>query len=204
MHGFRMNQQAENVPEQEVDKAGAGAHYGVALEDLEGRVGHPQMNEPAANFEWDHMARQSQESADADSEAEEAKTAEPQSQASPSPQPEPLRTPPSNAHPGPNPDDLHREFQLTISRSHLNHQAYIERQAYYGPFIPDMRSIMAEDLESRVPLKGMADCKLGKEEVPLRIRQRRKERDAERAWVGLKGLWEMGQREKQRLGSPEK
>ena len=204
MHAFRMNQQAGEVPGWEIDKAGAGVGDGIALEDLERRVGHPQMEEPAADVQLDHMARQSQESADAGSKAEEAKPTEPHSQASPSPQPEPLRTPPSNAHPGPNHDDLRREFQLTISRSHLNHQAYIERQAYYGPFIPDMRSIMAEDLESRVPLKGMADCKLGKEEVPLRIRQRRKERDAERAWVGLKGLWEMGQREKERLGSPEK
>ncbi len=32
---------------------------------------------------------------------------------------------------------------------------------------------MAEDLELRVPVKGLADCQMEKGETPLRMRQRR-------------------------------
>lgn len=195
-HDLGMTQQAPDVPVREVAKEGVE----VGLEDLEKRVVIPETWGTAESSEWGFMARYPPRSAD--SEAEDEKVKETHSQAPPPTEPKVPPISPSNAEPPPHHDVRHREFQLTISRSHLNHQAYIERQAYYGPFNPNTRSIMAEDLESRVPLKGLADCKLGKEEVPLRIRQKRKEKDAEREWVGLKGLWAMGQREKERLGTP--
>ena len=64
----------------------------------------------------------------------------------------------------------YREFELHVTPSNMNHQAYIERQGYYGPFTPNRKTIMAEDLDGRVPLEGLIDCQVGKAEVPLRIR----------------------------------
>lgn len=193
-----VSQQAPDVP---VGKANQEGVEG-GLEDLERRGSVPETGETATGSEWGFMARDPPHARDP--EAGEEGEKETDSQASPSTEPESPPLPNSNADLRSHPNLRRLEFQLTISRSHLNHQAYIERQAYYGSFTPDTRTIMAEDLESRVPLKGLADCKLGKEEVPLRIRQKRTEKNAEREWVGLKGLWEMGQREKQRLGTPGK
>lgn len=195
-HGVETIQLAPDVPEKGVDKEGIAA----GLEGLEIKGGIPELGESTESPESGSMARYPQRSAD--SMGPEAKESEAHSQASSSTEPEIAPPSSSNAKPSPHHELQHREFQLTISRSYLNHQAYIERQAYYGSFTPDMRSIMAEDLESRVPLKGLADCRLGKEEVPLRIRQKRKEKDAERGWMGLKELWEIGRREKQRLETP--
>ena len=81
-----------------------------------------------------------------------------------------------------------REFELTVSRSLLNHQAYIERQGYYEGFNPDMKTLMAGDLKRRVPLEGYADCRLLREETPLRLRLKRK--DEKRREVSLRGMWE--------------
>ena len=47
----------------------------------------------------------------------------------------------------------------------------MERQGYYGEFIPDTKTIMGVDLEARVPLAGLSDCHVKKEEV-LRIKDR--------------------------------
>lgn len=69
-----------------------------------------------------------------------------------------------------------RDFELKITLSNMNHQAYIERQGYYGPFMANKRTIMAQDLDGRVPLEGLLDCRIGKLEVPLRIRIKRTER----------------------------
>lgn len=87
-----------------------------------------------------------------------------------------------------------REFELTVQKSIFNHQAYIERQAYYAGFNPDMRTIMAEDLKGRAPSEGYLDCNLNKPDVPLRIRLRRKEMPRQR--VDLMEMWEKGRRER--------
>ncbi|CAO1605444.1 hypothetical protein XANCAGTX0491_008962 [Xanthoria calcicola] len=87
-----------------------------------------------------------------------------------------------------------QEFQLTVEKSFFNHQAYIERQAYYAGFNPDMKTIMAEDLKDRVPLEGFLDCDLNKGDVPLRIRLKKKERNRSKA--SLKELWETGKMER--------
>lgn len=195
-HSAETTQLAPDVPEKGVGKEGIGA----GLEGLEKGWARPEVGESTRSAEWGFMARYPQRCAEP--KGEKVKESEAHSQASPSTEPEIAPPPSRNAQFYPHHELQQREFQLTISRSHLNHQAYIERQAYYGPFNPDLRSIMAEDLESRVPLWGLADCKLGKEEVPLRIRQKRKEEVAERGWVGLKELWEIGRREKQRLETP--
>ena len=69
----------------------------------------------------------------------------------------------------------YRDFELKITQSDTNHQAYIERQGYYGPFTPDKKTIMAKDLMGRVPLEGLLDCDITKPEVPLRMRIKRTE-----------------------------
>lgn len=82
-----------------------------------------------------------------------------------------------------------REFQLWVSPSHMNHQAYIERQGYYASFIPNRKTIMAEDLENRVPLAGLIDCRINKEEVPLRLRNKRQEKGLSEPF-SIRALWE--------------
>lgn len=82
-----------------------------------------------------------------------------------------------------------REFKLWVTPSHMNHQAYIERQGYYTEFVPDRKTLMAQDLEERVPLAGMIDCRIDKTEVPLRIRNRRKERGLPEPF-SIRAQWE--------------
>ncbi|KAI4251838.1 MAG: hypothetical protein LQ352_004629 [Teloschistes flavicans] len=85
-----------------------------------------------------------------------------------------------------------KEFELTIAQSLFNHQAYIERQGYYAGFNPDMKTIMAADLKGRVPLEGLADCRLSKTDVPLRQRLLKKERARPRQT--LREMWEAGRK----------
>ena len=57
---------------------------------------------------------------------------------------------------------------------------------------------MGIDLRGRVPVAGMADCRLEKQEVPLRIRIKRREEEEYRDWTSLGSLWEEGERERAR------
>ena len=82
-----------------------------------------------------------------------------------------------------------REFQLKISPSHMNHQSYMERQGYYAGFEPDRKTIMGADLEDRVPLAGLMDCHVKKEEVHLRIRDERKRNGFPQPF-SIRKLWE--------------
>ncbi len=101
--------------------------------------------------------------------------------------------PAPNVSPDPPTPMRRRELQLSISRSFTNHQAYIKRQGYYGGFIPNKKTIMAEDLEDRVPLEGMVDVSLSKAETPLRVRIKRQEKQAQRS-ISLRDMWEEGRR----------
>ncbi|KAL8713377.1 MAG: hypothetical protein Q9220_002576 [cf. Caloplaca sp. 1 TL-2023] len=92
------------------------------------------------------------------------------------------------------PPPTNRQLQLTVAKSVFNHQAYIERQAYYAGFNPDMKTIMAEDLKDRVPMEGLVDCNINKGDIPLRLRLKRKGQDRSR--VSLKEMWENGRRER--------
>ncbi|KAI9872220.1 MAG: hypothetical protein M1830_001899 [Pleopsidium flavum] len=87
-----------------------------------------------------------------------------------------------------------REFQVTADMSTFNHQAYIERQAHYGGFNVELKTIVAEDLAVSVPLLGLADISTKKVEVPFRIQTRRAEELARRKT--LKEIWEGGMRGK--------
>ena len=68
----------------------------------------------------------------------------------------------------PSTDPQYRSYELKIAPSNMNHQAYIERQGYYGPFVPNKKTMMAADLEGKVPLAGLVDCQIGKPEPPFR------------------------------------
>ena len=112
-----------------------------------------------------------------------------------------LPFPPSASYMQPAKPEPPREFHLTITRSVLNHHAYVQRQHYYGPFNLEWRSLMAADLKGRVPLEGMRDCDLGKPEKVLRFRLKMWEREREReradggrGSVGLREIWERGQK----------
>lgn len=89
-----------------------------------------------------------------------------------------------------------REFRLQISYSQGNHQEYIKRQAYYGGFKLDTSSIMAEDLEGRVPLEGMVDCAINKPEVPLWVMDMRRDKNKKVGMGSLRKIWEEGRRKR--------
>ena len=57
---------------------------------------------------------------------------------------------------------------------------------------------MGDDLEGRVPVVGMADCRLEKQEVPLRYRIKRRQEEDQGGWVSLGSLWDEGERERAR------
>lgn len=60
---------------------------------------------------------------------------------------------------------------------------------------------MGDDLEGRVPAAGMADCQLGKAEVPLRIRLKRQgeeDKGIRKSLGSLGSLWEEGEKERER------
>ncbi len=114
-----------------------------------------------------------------------------------------LPFPPSSSYMQPSKPEPPREFHLTITRSVLNHHAYVQRQHYYGPFNLEWRSLMADDLKGRVPVEGMRDCELGRPERVLRVRLKRWEREKEDAGKGRGGLreiWERGQKAKGEAG----
>lgn len=104
---------------------------------------------------------------------------------------------PHQAHSFPTEPEF-RAFCLKISRSLLDHQAYIERQGYYGRFNVDKMSMMAEDLQDRVPLEGMMDCQLRKPEVPLWVRDMKKDK-VTRSRPSLRQMWEEGRREREEV-----
>ena len=64
---------------------------------------------------------------------------------------------------------------------------------------------MAEDLEARVPVKGMMDCQISKGEAPLRVRMK-KNKDEDKEDKGnrtLRSLWEEGRREREEIASKD-
>ena len=89
-----------------------------------------------------------------------------------------------------------RHLELYISHSTHNHAAYIARQHYNSRFQLNTRTVMGSDLQNRVPVRGMADCRIELGEVPLRLRNlRAKEEKRER-----RGAWKepLGEIMKQR------
>lgn len=101
-----------------------------------------------------------------------------------------MHAPPHNPDPPPTNAPRMREFEVTAEMSTFHHQGHIERQAHYGGFNVEMKTLVAEDLAASVPLLGMADVLTREVEVPLRIQKRRAE---ELARVkSLREMWEEG------------
>lgn len=120
------------------------------------------------------------------------------------PRPSPLKAsaadlpkPPQGTQQIPPPPYSPREFHLTIERSFLNHHAYIQRQHYYAGFELGLKGLMGDDLGTRVPVAGMADCQLGKPEVSLRVRMKRQQDENKEDVMSLRSLWEEGERERE-------
>lgn len=59
----------------------------------------------------------------------------------------------------------------------------------------DTSTIMAEDLQGRVPLEGMADCQLQKPEVALWVKDMKKYKLGKKRST-LRQMWEAGRRER--------
>ena len=97
-----------------------------------------------------------------------------------------------------------RELELRIEPSRLNFQAQIQRQHYYGYFELDRTNVMFEDLKPRVPVIGMADCQVGKAELPLRLRKIRMEREKrERRGFWTESLGDIWRRARQEAAAGE-
>ena len=104
-----------------------------------------------------------------------------------------LPTPPpsSPAKPSPGPETKRREFYLEIERSGMNHHSYVQRQYYYDGWRLEERTLMADDLQGRVPVEGFREFDTGKGERALRVRLMRRERE-EGKRVALREMWERG------------
>ena len=63
---------------------------------------------------------------------------------------------------------------------------------------------MGDDLQTRVPVAGMADCQLGKPEVPVRVRMKQQEEEDKEEVMSLGRLWEEGDREREREREEER
>ncbi|KAI9839373.1 MAG: hypothetical protein M1838_004376, partial [Thelocarpon superellum] len=103
-------------------------------------------------------------------------------------------TPPS---PSPSPSSSSpttREFQVTASPSAFNHRAQIERCRFYGRFVPDLRSAMAQDLRRRGGPVGLCDWNWNGPVELSRLRKKREEmeRAREDEEGGLWDWWERG------------
>lgn len=59
----------------------------------------------------------------------------------------------------------------------------------------DTSTIMAEDLQDRVPLEGMADCQLNKPGVALWVKDMKKDRLGKKRTT-LRQMWEEGRRKR--------
>ena len=90
-------------------------------------------------------------------------------------------------------------FKIWVERSGPGFHARQMRHPYAGPFAYDRGSAMVEDLRRRVPIPALADCRLDKGPVPLRVRRKAEEEatgpGGER-WAKGASLWEMWTRQR--------
>lgn len=86
-----------------------------------------------------------------------------------------------------------RAFDIWIERSSTNFHARQQRQAYSGPFVLDRGTAMYEDLKRRVPVPALADLRVDRGAVPLRLRRK----DGEERWRRGQSLWEMWKRKQE-------
>lgn len=74
-----------------------------------------------------------------------------------------------------------RHYQLQINHSNLNHRDQNEQIAYNGSFKVATNSAIQEDLITKVPMTGLSEFTLKKEEKPWRVIQTEKFREEKEA-----------------------
>ena len=92
-----------------------------------------------------------------------------------------------------------RELHMRVEASATNHHAQLQRQYYHGSFEPEKNTVMFADLVDRVPVVGMADYQIEKGELPLRIRQKRMEKEERER----RGAWRESLADMRRRGQKE-
>jgi len=71
-----------------------------------------------------------------------------------------------------------RHHQLQANRSSIHHRDQIDQNVYNGSYKVSTRSLVQEDLAKNVPMSGLSEFTLRKEEKPWRVMRREKEREA--------------------------
>lgn len=67
------------------------------------------------------------------------------------------------------PEEGPREYQIQVNVATFNHRDHLNVNPYNGTFAVDTKSAIQEDLAKRVPLVGLSDLNLKKEEKPWRV-----------------------------------
>ncbi|KAF1353751.1 hypothetical protein BDV97DRAFT_122453 [Delphinella strobiligena] len=70
-----------------------------------------------------------------------------------------------------------REYQLVVNHSTMHHRDHINVHPYNGPFAIDTKSAIQEDLAKRVPLIGLSEVNLKKNDKPWRALLWERERE---------------------------
>jgi hypothetical protein len=70
-----------------------------------------------------------------------------------------------------------RHYQLQANTSTFHHRDQIDQTVYNGSYQVSGRSLVQEDLAKNVPMVGLSEFTLRKEEKPWRVLRREKERD---------------------------
>lgn len=74
-----------------------------------------------------------------------------------------------------------RHYQLQINNSTFHHRDHVEQNAYNGSFRVSGRCAIQEDLAKNVPMSGLSEFTLRKEEKPWRVLHFEKQREEEQA-----------------------
>jgi hypothetical protein len=70
-----------------------------------------------------------------------------------------------------------RHYQLQANTSTFHHRDQIDQTVYNGSYQVSGRSLVQEDLAKNVPMVGLSEFTLRKEEKPWRVLRREKEKD---------------------------
>ena len=77
----------------------------------------------------------------------------------------------SSSSPSPRSRTSSRDYQLLINMAAMNHRDHVNVNPYNGPFAVDTKSAVQQDLAKQVPMLGLSDVNLRKQEKPRRVLQ---------------------------------
>lgn len=75
------------------------------------------------------------------------------------------------------PQGQQRHYQLQANPSRFHHRDHIDQSVYNGCYRVSNRSLVQEDLAKTVPMQGLSEFTLRKEEKPWRVLQREKQKE---------------------------